>query len=120
MESHPDDSPRRVVVVERDPGVRSLLARLLRHWGIEAMVVSSSDAGARAARENGPVALVISDFRPADGERTVHEELRALSPRPRFLCTLPTAADLPDGVSVVERPFEVDALREAIDRLLAD
>lgn len=119
MASQPEGSPRRrVVIVERDPGVRTLLVRLLSHWGMEALAVESSDEGARAARDHGPVALVISDFRPADGERTMYEHLRSVSPRPRFLCTFPTAAGVPDGVAVVERPFEVDALHDAVNRLL--
>lgn len=118
MQSHPDDSRPRVVVVERDPGVRALLARLLSHWGIDALAVSSDRAGARAVRENGSVALVVSDFRSGDGGPTVHDELRSLPGRPRFLCTRPTSADLPEDVVVVERPFEIDLLRETVLRLL--
>ena len=118
----------RVLVIEDDPAVRSLVARMLERVGHE--VVSTSD-GREALRtfEQDPADLVITDINmPGMDGIEVISAFRALSAGVPIIAisggglmpkeVLLSSASALGAVEVVSKPFEVTQLVGAVDRAL--
>jgi DNA-binding response OmpR family regulator len=110
-----------ILIIERDRGVRTMLVRLVTRWGYEALSAESAESGLRLLDGARAVALVLSDFQPMAGEPTVRDFLtrRTGSPAPPFLCTR-SSWDSPDDVRCIPRPFDLPALRAAVETLIRE
>jgi CheY-like chemotaxis protein/GAF domain-containing protein len=119
----------RIGVVDDDPAVRELLEVILDEGGYAAVSVPPGPdllARLRAARP----AAVILDWRVDGGEGTAFDLVRAdtsLAAMPLLICTgdlegvrrhASRLATLPNVV-IVEKPFQVDVLLGALERMVA-
>jgi CheY-like chemotaxis protein len=119
--------PRRVLVVDDDPGMRAFLQLVLKGEGY-AVATAASLGEALAALADGPPDLVIGDVRlPGAPAFALLDALRAD----------PTTASIPvvvcsgavqeieragarlarERVAVLLKPFDIDALLAVVDRL---
>jgi PAS domain S-box-containing protein len=118
-----------VLVVEDEPGVRSLVCRTLERHGYRVIGAADGARGLEAARTvDGHLDLVVTDVvMPVMGGREMAPLLRAVHPTARFLFIsgYPEDARAPEEVAGVSgdflaKPFTPDQLLERVERLLAN
>ncbi|MBL8715039.1 MAG: hypothetical protein JNL79_03540 [Myxococcales bacterium] len=108
----------RVLLVEGDGLVRSLITRLLRRRGLE--VVEARD-------RRQAVEILTSDGPPIDGvildidkrEPSVPaalEEIRRAAPTARLILTAAWGLDLPPGLTLLLKPYDAAELTLALQR----
>ena len=116
-----------VLVVEDDPHVREVTLRSLRAGGYRAIVASSGrEALDAAAREEGPVHLLVTDLiMPGLNGRELANELRRHRPDLRVLYISGYAGDdvsrvgmFEAGMELLEKPFTAALLRERVRKVL--
>lgn len=111
-------SPR-VLVIEDDRHVRSLLCDLLALWGYETDTAADGHDGLRCLAER-PYAAVVTDLKmPGISGLAVAERVRERTPGTRVVMVTAFAGDLgPDagrlGLTVLRKPLDFDRLREAV------
>lgn len=110
-----------VLLVEDDPALRKLVTTVLRRHGYGVVSVGSADAASAALDDEPTAALVLADLH-LPGEVTgaaFVEQLRDRRPElPLVVVTGSSAADAPDGVEVLTKPFDVAGLTATVERLL--
>jgi DNA-binding NtrC family response regulator len=118
-------APVRVAVVEDDPGVRALIARVLRAAGFQAETFSSGDSflGSRSA---APFDVVVSDL-VMEGSSGL-EVLRSCraQPDPPEVLLVTGHATIPDAVEAMRRgafdyfakPIDIRKLRSKVEQAL--
>jgi CheY-like chemotaxis protein len=110
------DGAYRVLVVDDDPIVRRLLARVLRQAGY--------DVTAAAKPQGGPFDLIVTNhFDPQLRSEEIVTSLRALFPSAPII-HLDSLSGVPAGsfaaqTPMLRRPFSVDVLLETVRLLLA-
>jgi CheY-like chemotaxis protein len=111
--------PATVLLVEDDPAVRKLAARILSSKGYFVIESdSATDAIARAKAHNKPVDLVLTDvIMPQMKGPEVYEAIRRHHPEARVLYMSGYTDDvivhqgvLKEGVSFIQKPFSVQGL----------
>ncbi len=111
----------RILLVEDDPAIRSLLLELLAEEGYDVYTAEDGQAGVRAARMNQPDLILMDLMLPVMDGMVATQQLKAdQSTReiPIIAISAGTnlrihASDLPaDGV--VAKPFDLDTLLAAI------
>jgi CheY-like chemotaxis protein len=116
-----------IVLVEDDPLVRPIVARMLETWGYRVLVAEEGgQALDLAERVNGPIDLLLSDLvMPGMGGREVAERLGRLRPGIRVLHMSGYTDDavvrraVPDrGAAFIQKPFGSDELARRIRELL--
>ena len=121
--------PTRILLAEDDPELRSLLAEALRRDGHQVMEVANGVALDDVIRElaaqspDHPGEIVISDVRmPGRTGLSVLESHRGCPWCPRFIFMtgfgdeeLRAAAEDLGAAAVIEKPFEMDELREVLE-----
>lgn len=115
-----DRVTRRALVVEDDPELSHLIARLLRRSAIESAVVGRLGAAREALAAGTFDALVIDRSLPDGDGAAFISELRAQgSALPAVLMSgAPVAA--PDGLTrFLQKPFSIDALPLLLATMLA-
>lgn len=107
----------RLLVVDDDPGVRTVVAGMLAELGYEVVQAASAEAAEAAAHaEGGRIDMLVSDvvMEGADGALLA---ARLRSERPDlpvlFVTGYPGSVDLGDA-PVLRKPFTEDALTEAV------
>ena len=106
----------RILVVEDDPAVRSLLRRGLKFEGYEVEVAENGETGLRIARDNMPSAVILDLMLPGIDGLEVCRRLRAESNVPIIMLTARDAvADRITGLDAgaddyVPKPFAFDEL----------
>ena len=118
----PAGTPRLLVAIA-DPPMRSLLAKILDEAGYETITAESSEKAFAAVGERA-VALVIGE--PAGGVLELQRNVAALWPgaEPRALLIAGHDEELPAGVdedaqvSLLRKPFDVEALLATVERAL--
>ena len=116
-----DSTASRVLVVEDFSDLRDLLVRALKGAGIQA-----DGAGSRAqamdADPEGYQALVIDLRLGSDLGTDLLQEICARDPTAISRCVMMTGGgfsdDLPPGIPVLEKPFRMTALVDAVRELL--
>ena len=116
----------RILVVDDEPMVRALIARVLSDAGYEVVAVANGQAALDAARgaEVGFDLVVTNNYMPGLNGAELIGRVRQDFP------TLPILhiddisrkrldEGLPDDVPTVYKPFSVATLREAVQRLLS-
>jgi PAS domain S-box-containing protein len=116
-----------ILLVEDDPLVRPIVARMLETWGYRVLVAEEGgQALDLAERVNGPIDLLLSDLvMPGMGGREVAERLGRLRPGIRVLHMSGYTDDavvrraVPDrGAAFIQKPFGSDELARRIRELL--
>ena len=122
-DSTPDRRPR-ILVVDDEPGIREVIARVLRDKGFEVVLVNDGQAGLVAAQEaEVPYDLVITNsYMPhLTGEQLI-QQLRRLFPELPVLHlddgTYPTTSPDFPPVPTLYKPFRLKELCEEVRRLL--
>jgi CheY-like chemotaxis protein len=113
-----------ILVVEDDPRVRFLICEVLRREGHQ---VAEAGDGAEALElvRTQRVNLVITDFvMPKVNGLKFVEQLHSINPRipvifvTGYLSVVAGKTLLQDVSEILEKPFELDALRSAVQRFL--
>jgi PAS domain S-box-containing protein len=118
----------RILLVEDDPGVREVTSRALRSGGYEVIVATASvDAPGIAAREEGPLHLLITDVvMPGLGGRDLAQQLRKVRPGLKVLFISGYAENilsrdgvLEAGTELLLKPFTAAALLARVRAVLS-
>ena len=120
---HPAAGSLRVLVVEDDRAVTSGTAALLREFGHRPTVAERGDEALEKLGNGGRFDLVFADVvMPGgmDGAQLAQEIRRRHPELPMLLATgyavgLEKGANVPAGVRVLQKPYGLDARREAIE-----
>jgi CheY-like chemotaxis protein len=111
--------PKRILVVDDDPVVCESLAMLLDDCGY-AVAIANSGSEALPQIQSSRFDLVLTDYRMPvmDGEQLA-EQIKGLSPElPVILVTgSPHTRTTPQIARVLQKPFSLQQLREAVDAL---
>jgi CheY-like chemotaxis protein len=116
----------RILVVDDEPMVRALIARVLSDAGYEVVAVANGRAALDAARgaEVGFDLIVTNNYMPGLNGSELIERVRQDFPSLPILHIDDIShkrvdTGLPEDVPTVYKPFSVATLREAVGRLLA-
>jgi PAS domain S-box-containing protein len=116
-----------VLVVEDDPLLRQLVARILSRKGYTVIATESvEDALEKSAALDGPLHLVLTDVvMPSMKGPEVADRIRSRHPEARVLYMSGYADDviarhgiLMEGIQFIQKPFTVDGLLRKIDDVL--
>jgi two-component system cell cycle sensor histidine kinase/response regulator CckA len=117
-----------LLLVEDDPGVRHLAARVLEKQGYTVLRASNGQDGLNIVREHqGPtIALVITDvIMPQMGGKVMVEWLKSLYPHLKVLFTSGYTEDaiahhgvLDEGVSFLPKPYSLTTLTHTVRNVL--
>ena len=128
-EPPPSRRGERLLVVDDEPVVRSVLERVLSGAGYRVTTADSGAAALEALTRGGePVRLVVSDLvMPGMSGRELAERLSASHPGVRVLFMSGYTNDegirrglLPDGAAFVQKPLNTGRVLEAVHALLAE
>ena len=115
----------RILVVDDEPMVRALIARVLTDAGYEVVAVASGQAALDAARgaELGFNLIVTNNYMPGLNGAELIERVRQDFPSLPILHIDDVSrkridSGLPDDVPTIYKPFSSAALREAVQHLL--
>jgi CheY-like chemotaxis protein len=119
---------KRVIVIDDDALVLDGMRGILQSWGCQVQTAASGTAAlAGLAQDGGPLDLIISDYRLADGETGIEaiERLREAlgTPVPAFVISGDTAPERlcevsTGGYHLLHKPVSPMALRTTLNRLL--
>ena len=116
----------RILVVDDEPMVRALIARVLSDAGYEVVAVSNGQAALDAARsaEVGFNLVVTNNYMPGLNGAELIERVRLDFPSLPILHIDDISrkridTGLPENVPTVYKPFSSAALQEAVQRLLS-
>jgi CheY-like chemotaxis protein len=118
----------RILVVDDEPMVRALIARVLSDAGYEVVAVADGQAALDAARgaDVGFNLVVTNNYMPGLNGAELIARVRQDFPSLPILhiddISRKRAVDqaLPDDVPTVYKPFSANTLREAVQRLLGE
>jgi CheY-like chemotaxis protein len=117
---------QRILVVDDEPMVRTLIARALTDGGYEVVAVADGRAALDAARgaEVEFDLIVTNNYMPGLSGPELISRVRQDFPNLPILhiddiSRWPTAESLPGDVPTVYKPFSIATLREAVRKLLA-
>lgn len=116
---------QRILVIDDDPAITSLLKRSLSYEGYAVDLAGSGEAGLQAARGSLPDLVILDIMMPGLSGLEVLQRLRAVDPRlPVLLLTAKdTPADQVQGLEsgaddYVMKPFSLDVLQARVRALL--
>lgn len=114
----------RILVVDDEPGIRELVARVLRGEGFEVVLVNDGEAGLTAVQE-AEVAydlVITNSYMPHLSGDQLIQQLRQQFPSLPVLHlddgTYPTISRESASVPTLYKPFRLDELCEEVRRLL--
>jgi CheY-like chemotaxis protein len=113
----------RILVVDDNEVMLRSVCRMLHRIGYEVVSAASPREALEVVTSNPPFDLVVSDNHMPDGQGTnLVREIVRLSPR--TACLIMTGAvlepaDVPDGVSILRKPFNTADLIDAVQTTLA-
>lgn len=111
-----------ILLVEDDPGARTMLAIILHCQGYTVLEASDADEAVRTCKEQPqPMHLLLTDIEPrSDKASALAVRLQVLHPEMQVLFLADALPDgLPWGCAVLQKPFRLDSLARTIGRLLA-
>lgn len=112
----------RVLVVDDEPVVRDLTARVLSKFGYQVMAASDGEQALKIIHSPTTVDLVLSDVvMPGIHGPELVEAARKVLPSTAFvLMSAYSPGVLPGGVSFLSKPFSSKTLIAAVERALAE
>jgi DNA-binding response OmpR family regulator len=114
----------RILVVDDEPAIRSLLVRALSDEGYQAVALNDGLAGLDAAlTADDPYDLVITNnCMPGLGGAELVAQLRAARPSLPIIhlddSSRPGTAELPQDVPNLYKPFHLDTILDRVQKLL--
>jgi two-component system, cell cycle sensor histidine kinase and response regulator CckA len=126
MSKQKNIAPPRVIVVDDEPAVRTIVRRMLEPAGYIVEEAADPKQACEAISESGPLDLLIADFRmPEVTGDEVARRFRAAKPDVKVLFITGYADDLFtersllwDGEAFLEKPFSKKGLLEAVSLVL--
>ncbi len=124
MSDATSDRRARILVVDDEPGIREVIARVLREEGFEVVLVNDGQAGLVAVQEaDAPYDLVITNsYMPhLSGEQLILQIRRQFPNLPVLHLddgTYPTTGPDFPPVPTLYKPFRLNDLCEEVRRLL--
>lgn len=117
------DAPA-VLVVEDNDLVRDLCARALRSAGVSAIAVGTADDGVDTLQRYPTIEVLVTDLGlpgELDGRGLLDVARRSDGRRSPIGLVVATGAigpldDLGDDVEILQKPFTIDALMDAVER----
>jgi two-component system cell cycle sensor histidine kinase/response regulator CckA len=114
---------RRILVVDDEPDVRRLVARMLRHGGYEVLEAESGAEAAQMFADRGRIDLVVADVMMADVQGPqLAERLRQDSPdlKVLYISGCPDAQDggRPGRTAFLQKPFTIAEIVGSVGDLL--
>lgn len=118
-----------VLIVDDEPSVRLLMSEVLQDLGYTVLEAADGAAGLTILLSDARVNLLITDVglpggingrQLADAARTVRPDLKTLFVTGYAEAAVIKGGDLPAGMSIVTKPFTVDALAERVRSLVLD
>ncbi|MBN1772941.1 MAG: response regulator [Deltaproteobacteria bacterium] len=116
----------RVLLVEDNRNLRLTTARMLEHLGYSVTAVDNGPAAVELYRRQPPDATILDVGLPGMSGREVLTSIRELVPDARIvLCSgapedLAAATNVDGPVERLAKPYDIEALSEALTRVLAD
>jgi CheY-like chemotaxis protein len=119
---------KRILVVDDEEGIRTLVRKVLERQGFQVLEAESGDVAIRLLERDGaPFDLLISDMMmPGVDGRTLATRVSQMRPGIRILFISGYTEDadvqsgrLPAGTAFLPKPFPHSALVDAVNRLLA-
>jgi FixJ family two-component response regulator len=114
-----------IAVVDDEPGVRTMLRRVLRHARYDVVTFASGGEFLDSLREQAPACVILDVHMPGLSGLEVLSRMRDLACSMRAI--LITASDDPaldrtvaeaGGVALLRKPFESDRLLEEVEKAL--
>ncbi len=117
----------RILVVDDEPGVRTLLEVMLRRDGHEVQLAASGSAAVKILAADPAIEVVLSDLRMDDGDGLSLLSEHRRSAHPAFIIIMTAFADWPTAVQAMRlgaytflrKPFDNDLARSVVLRALA-
>jgi DNA-binding response OmpR family regulator len=120
----------RIIIIEDEPQVAELLALILRHEDVEALVALDGPTGLALARQIRPDLIILDIMMPAMNGWQVYDEIRAddtLKQTPIIIeSVLPERPERKQTFtdshidSYFTKPFDTTRLRREVERMLGD
>jgi CheY-like chemotaxis protein len=117
-----------VLLVEDEPAVRALAARVLRQQGYRVLEAANGDEALRVVRENTaePIALLLTDMvMPQMGGQALAEQLALLSPTIKVLfmsgytdAVIIKGSQLIPEAAFLQKPFSLEGLARKVREVL--
>jgi CheY-like chemotaxis protein len=113
-----------VLLVEDEPGVRTLVRRVLEKCGYAVVETRSAVEALQCLRERSFTALVTDVLMPQMSGPQLVQRARELYPKIPALLMTGYSEDVLDGVEIpgcalIRKPFTPEALADQLDRLIA-
>ncbi len=125
-EPRAEAKPPAVLVVEDEPGIRSLMRRILARDGYRVIeAANGEEALVAAAAHQGSIDLLLTDVvMPRMGGRELAERLCPLRPGLKVLYVSGYTSDaavhsFPEGAGFLQKPFTLEALMAKVREVLA-
>jgi DNA-binding NtrC family response regulator len=126
MNSSPDSAgdslAKRVLVVDSQEMVRTLLCRILTTWGFACHPASSLLSAYRAVLTEAPFDAVVCDYELPDGNAynlvSLMREHGLKAPTVAPVGSLAPMAPPDSGVELLRKPFDPSELKTALERML--
>jgi len=115
-----DTPARRILVIDDEPSVRSMLTRALAVWQFEAVAVPTAEEAIARLRSGEQFACILLDLTmPGMGGEAALREIEALAPgTPVVLMSGYPRDDLAgQGRHFLAKPFDLETLRTLLDRV---
>ncbi len=116
------ERPRIVLAVDDDPAVLAITALRLRRAGFTVLEATRGEEALRMLESRDDVSVIVSDC-TMPGMRGPEFARIALArwPHIRFIATSgrPPAADLPDGVEFILKPYRAQVLIRTVESVLS-
>jgi DNA-binding NtrC family response regulator len=119
----PSHAPSKILVVEDDDIVRMLMVDVLEELEFSVTEADSWDSAAEQLHSDPAIDLLITDVGLGDANKDgVDLAKLALQLRPKMPVLVASGygntMELPEGVQTLGKPFNIDALRDAVRALL--
>ena len=111
---------RRILVIDDEPSVRSMLTRALAVWQFEAVAVPTAEEGLARLRAGERFACILLDLTmPGMGGEAALREIEAVAPgTPVALMSGFPRDDLAgQGRHFIAKPFDLETLHSLLERL---
>jgi len=117
-----DSPPKRILIVDGQEMIRSLLCRILKSWGLDCHPATDLLSACRAVISEGPFDAVVCDYEMPDGNVCAMVALmrghEAVTPAAASAGSVDATAKSEAGVELLAKPFDPIELKGALERTL--
>ncbi|AMZ70308.1 MULTISPECIES: response regulator [Pseudomonas] len=123
MSTPPPATQSTILVVEDDDIVRMLIVDVLEELEYQVLEADGCEQALAFLRNDAqPIALMMTDVGlPVMDGRELAKQARAVRPQlpVLFASGYAESIDVPEGMSVIGKPFSIDQLRDKVKRILS-